>query len=93
MIDLREWPYSGVAKEIATWPEWKKLAARQILENSPISAFLAPFPVPVSSTQMIDCPRCGQQIEYIKQAENYLCARCGVLWRFLKSSDDEAESK
>ena len=30
---------------------------------------------------VIDCPTCGQDIEYIDTGKNYLCERCGVLWK------------
>jgi hypothetical protein len=33
--------------------------------------------------ETIDCPICSQKIEYIPEGGNYLCMRCGVMWRKL----------
>lgn len=32
---------------------------------------------------MMRCPRCDSETEWIAKAKNWLCDRCGILWRFV----------
>lgn len=36
--------------------------------------------------EAIDCPSCGQVIEYEPEGKNYPCERCGVLWQPTKKT-------